>query len=221
MAMKRKAPRAPRRYRKRARIPRRIPRPRRAPGTLLANRTQYAGTWTFGTAAVSDFWRFITYDMNAMTNFGEFATVFDEYKLNRIKITFRPQYDSVSNPTAAGALAQPQAYAHYLVDPGSIVIPAGVYGSTSLNTFLENQGVKTRTLNRPFSIYWKPQVTDQVSGTGTSSVMRRTPWVRTSDLGTSYRGVHMYLQQNSLSTGNTNIKLDMFVTFYLTFRNVR
>lgn len=218
MAMKRKAPsgryrrRVKRKYMRKSRVPR---APRRV-GSIMVKRSNYVGNWTFGTATTNDFWRYFAYDMTAFNQFSEFAAVFDEYKLNSMKVTFRPAYDSVLND-----LAVAQAYAHYFVDPASTVIPTGTYTSTALNTFLQNDKVRTRTLNRPFSIYWRPKLLDQVLNTGTGAAMRSSPWIRTTETGASYRGFHMFLQQNNFVTTNTAIKLDVFVTMYVSFRNLK
>lgn len=188
---------------------------------IQCKRTLHGGTWTFGTATVNDFWRYFTYTITSFNGFSEMSSVFDEYKVNAIKVTFRPSYDSIQNVTAAGTLIQPQAYAHVIVDPASTIIPTGTYTLPNLNTFLENEGVRTYTLNRPFSVYYRPKTTSQIAGSGTGSVMRGSPWVRTSDTGAQYRGFHMFLQQNNFSTGNTNISLDVFITFYCSFRNLK
>lgn len=219
--MKRKAPTSRFRRRVKRKFNRRKKVMRRKVGVVNVKRTLYAGTWTWGTATVNDFWRYVTFDMGSFNNFPDFSAVFDEYKVNAIKVTYRPQYDSIQNITAAGTLTQPQAYAHYIIDPASTLNPAGTYVAATLNGFLENQGVRTRTLNKPFSIYFKPKVVDQVLGTGTAGVMRSSPWVRTSDAGTAYRGYHMFIQQNGFSSGNSNIKLDTFITFYCQFRNLK
>lgn len=188
---------------------------------INVKRTTFGGTWQFNSAATNDFWRYLDYDMTAFNNFAEFASVFDEYKVNAMKLTFRPAYDSVINPTTAGVIAQPQAYAHYVVDPGATTIPSGTYTTANVNTFLEQGGVRTRTLNKPFSIYFKPKVLGQVLGSGTAATIEPVRWMRTSDTGPRYRGVHMFLQQNAMSTGNANVRLDVFITWYVTFRNVR
>lgn len=194
---------------------------RRRAGQVSVKRTVYGGQWTMGFAATSDFWKYMIFDMSNFNNFSEMAAVFDEYKVNAIKVTYRPAYDSVSNLSAAGAVVQPQAYAHVVVDPASTTNPSGTYGTTSLQTFLEQERVKTYTLNRPFSIYFKPKVLDQVYNTGTASVVRSSPWVRTSDTACVYRGYHMYLQQNNFSSGNSNVKLDYYITMYCQFRNLK
>lgn len=208
--------------RKRARTQRgRASTLRRAVQPLHIKRTFYNGSWTFGTATTNDFWRYYAFTTAQINNFGEMAAVFDEYRINGIKVTFRPRYDSVDNLQTSGTLTQPQAYAHYLVDPASTLLPSGVYGSSSLNTFLENQGVRTRTLNRPFSIFFKPKVQDQVLGGSTASRTLKPTWLKTTETGVDHRGFHIYLQQNAFSTGNTNIVLDIYFTFYMSLKNLK
>ena len=188
---------------------------------LTLKRTTFSSTWSFGTATTNDFWRYYTFTAGDVGGFQDFADIFDEYKITGVKVTFRPAYDNVHNVAGVGALAQPQAYAHVVKDNASTVVPASTYTQGNMNTFLENQGVKTYTLNKPFSIYTPLKVSDALLGGGTSTRFISAPWIRTNETGVSHRGFHIFLQQNSFSTGNTNIKLDTFYTFYIKFRNIK
>lgn len=223
MAYKRARPSMRGGRRVRRRMTRRVPRVLRPrPYQLSVKRTSYNTSWGFDTVTTNGFWRYLQYDMNSFNNFSEMANVFDEYRVNAIKITFRPCYDSVQLSNTAGAdINQRQSYAHYLIDPASTVAPTGTFLTATLNTFLENGGVVTKTLNRPFSIYFKPSLTDAVFNTGTGSAMVSSKrWIRTSDPSAAYRGVHVFLQPNGF-VSNPNIKLDIFVTFYAQFRNIK
>lgn len=225
MAIKRKmrTSRRPSRYVKRRRF-NMVRRKRvglRPAKRLAIKRTIYAGNWTFGTAATTDFWRYVTFQASSINNFTEMAGLFDEYKINAVKITYRPAYDNVANLGAAGTLAQPQAYAHVLIDPASTLIPSGVYSSGNMNTFLENQGVRTYTLNRPFSVYVRPKVQDQLFGGSTSTRTVKPPYIKTTETAVDHRGFHMFLQQNNFANTNTNIRLDIFATYYITLRNIK
>lgn len=222
MAMKRRSTmRSRRRVKKRRTMNISRPRTRRVSNMLSIKRTSYIGTWTWANTTTNDFWRYENYSGSNINGFSEFAALFDEYKINAIKVTFRPSYDSVNAPTAAGAVAQPQAYAHVVVDPESTVIPSGIYSQANLNTFLENSGVKTYTLNRPFSVYFKPKCLSQVLGGGTGSKIERPGWLRTSDPTVNHRGFHMFIQQNAMLQTNTNVRLDQYVTVYAQFRNLK
>jgi hypothetical protein len=192
----------------------------RVPSITLKRRS-FSSTWAFNTTTTNDVWRYYTFTAGDINNYSEFSALFDEYRINAVKVTFRPSYDDLANISGTGTLVQPQAYAHVCIDPSSTVIPAGTYTSANMNTFLENSGVRTYTLNRPFSVYLKPHVQDGLQGGGTASHSFKAPWIKTSDSAPIHRGFHMFLQQNSFSTGNTNIKLDTFYTFYLQFRNLK
>lgn len=223
MALKRKATRRPfrrttrRRVFRKARIPRSI-----APAKLAAKRTFYAGNWTFGTAAVGDYWRYMSYSLNQLPSVTEFTSLFDEYKICAIKVTFRPSYDSVDSAALSiSSTTGPQAYAHVCIDPSSTNLPAGIYNSATLNSFLENSGVKSYTTNRPFSVYFKPKIRDQVQGTGANAEIRKAKWIRTNETGAVHAGFNMFLQQNNFSTSNARVQLDMFVTYYMMFKNLR
>jgi hypothetical protein len=212
----------PNRRRVKRRIYRRRPMPRRiVPAKLAIKRTFYLQNWTFGTAATDGFWRNYAFSLNQMPNVVEFTGLFDEYKINAIKVTFRPSYDSItSDSQGVVANSAPQAYAHIFVDPAA-TNPAGVYGSATLNSFLENDKVRSYTTNRPFSVYWKPLVRDALQGTGPNAEIRRSRYIRTVETGAVYTGFQMFLQQNNFATTNARINLDVFVTFYATFKNLR
>lgn len=176
-------------------------------------RTSNIGAWTFSTVTVPGYWQYLTYNMSQhFTNFTEIASLFDEYKVNAIKVTFRPRYDNI--PIAG----QSQAFAHVIIDPSSSVTPTGAYSQASLNSFLENGNVKTYTLNKPFSVYWKPKTSVT---TPTSTYYTASRYLKTTDNTAAFRGFHMFLQQNNMATDNTNIVLDQFVTVYLTARYLK
>lgn len=227
MVFKRRAPRAARRpalgVAKRRRVWRkpRIPRTI-VPAKLQCKRTFYNGAWQFGTAQTSDYWRYFSYTLGQLPTVTEFTSLFDEYKINAIKVTFRPSYDSVpSDAPALNVNTGPQAYAHIFIDPAQTALPAGVYNSATLNSFLENDKIRTVTANRPFSVYFRPMIRDAVQGTGANAELRRSKYIRSNETGAVYSGFNMFLQQNNFSTSNSRISLDMFVTYYMTFKNMR
>lgn len=182
--------------------------------TLSVKRTTYDTAWTFSSATTNGFWRYNVFSTANMSDFAQYAAVFDEYKLCAIKQTWRPRYDSVTNLDVAGTIVQPQAYAHLIVDPESSVVPTGTYATATVNSFLENGNVRTVTLNKPFSVYFRPKIGDTLS-TGSRKV--GSPWLPVANVST-FAGYHMLLQQNNMNTTNTNITLDSFITFYIKFR---
>lgn len=221
---KARAGRSTRRPRKVARHMARLParRYRVSPNVLRVARKFWLTQWTWGTTTTNDFWRYVVFTPANIPNFAEYAAVFDMVRINALKFTYRPRYTDVEAAGAGPTTGTPTAYAHVIVDPESTLIPSGVYGSGTVNTLLENTRAKTYGLHRPFSVYYKPKVMFQVDGSGSATAVRTPPWLRTSDTSTVHRGHHMYIQQNAFSaSANANIQLDVFVTVYMTLKNMR
>lgn len=192
------------------------------PNKLVTKRTFYLENWSFSTALISGYWRYYSFALNQVPNLVEYQGLFDEYKINAIKVTFRPAYDSVpSDAPALNINTGPQAYAHVSIDPAATNLPSGIYNSSTVNSFLENSGVKTYTANKPFSVYFKPMIRDQVQGTGQNAELRRPRYIRTNEPGATHAGFNIMLQQNNMSANNSRISLDVFVTFYLSLKNMR
>lgn len=190
---------------------------------LTLKRTFYNGTWEFNSTVLTGYWRYHTYTTAQINNFAELANVFDMYKINGIRETWRPRYDSVENVNGT-AITAPQAYAHVVVDPDSGVTPSGAFGVPTLNAFME-QGdrVKSHTLNKPFSVYFKPKIASDIGGDAFTT--RSATFLRTSNTTALHRGYHMFLQPNAMTVANTplnaNIYLDSYVTVYFTVKGLK
>lgn len=193
------------------------------PTTLTLKRTFYNGTWEFNNTLLTGFWRYHTFTTAQINNFAEIANLFDMYKINGIREQWRPRYDSVNNVQGA-ALTAPQFYAHIVNDPDSAVTPSGAFGTPTLNAFLE-QGdrVKTHTLNKPFSVYFKPKIVSDIGAD--SFTTRSSTFLRTSNTTALHRGYHMFLQPNNMTTTlnpiTANVYLDSFVTVYFTVKGLK
>lgn len=200
-----------------------ISRPQRRIGLrgpkLVMKRTLYAGAWTYGTATTNDFWRYQTFTAGShINNFAELANVFDSYKINAIKQTWRPRYDNVD---AASAGANTTVYAHVIKDPDSTtLVPTGVQGSGTLNGFLE-QGDRVKTFNcmRPFSVYFKPKIRAEGLG-GDTQTMVSPKYLKTTNTTAVHRGYHMYLAPNNFSAA-PNLILDSYITVYFSMKDLK
>lgn len=221
---------------KRKRITRRVPlnkrrrynmsgksRTRSSSGRVVSfKRTFCVGNITPSTASTAGFWQYQSYAFNQMPSNTEFTALFDQYKLNGFKTVWRPRFDSfagndTTDTTLPGTTAQGGANIHIINDPTSTITPTGTYTYTTLNTFLENGSVRSHTGNKPFSVYVKPMVPNQLSG-GTNRV--RSPWIDVSNPGVIHNGFHYFIQDTNM-TGVFNQSWDIFVTFYFQCRGMK
>jgi len=202
--------------------------PARRRGSAMANmnliRTSYQGTTVFSSTSVAGFWQYRITAASMLPSFTELAAVFDEYKISAIKYTFRPRFDGydVNDPVTSGTPSPLyMCNAHVINDPGSSMVPAGGYTTSTLNTFLENGKVKSYPLTKPFSVYYRPKILQAALGGGTGVLCKAAPWIRTIDADVTHRGFHMFIQNNAMFGTNPSIVLDTFVTFYMKFRGAK
>jgi hypothetical protein len=187
---------------------------------MKTNKTTYQGSWTFSTASTSGFWKYYETRGTDMSEFNQFAAIFDEYKITNLKYTFRPRYTGYDvQDTAVGSF--PVCTAHVIKDPGSTKIPSGAYNVTTINEFLENGSVKSYTLNRPFNVSFRPKILGDALGGSTSALPESSKWIRTTDDAVTHRGFHMFLQNSNMNPTNVTVLLDVFVTYTVQFRGAR
>lgn len=199
-----------------ARRPRKLPM---APTVSIA-RTQITGAWSVGTATVGDFWR--TYSptvAGSFNNFSEFAAVFDQYKVNAIKIKFYPRYNSIdANPTT---LTNTTVKMVTVVDPYSTLVPAGVYSATTANVLMEQSGARVRDGLKPVTVYWRPKIAIPTNvGGGVTYVDSSKMWLNTTSTAVPFLGFQALVATNNFSTP-IGLVYDVFVTYYATFRNLK
>lgn len=214
-----KRPVRPRRIRKRY-AKRRTMR-RAASKVLTFKRKTWAGNWQPSTVGTSDFWKYYSFSLNAMSGYAEITNLFDEYKINALKVEFHPRFDSFAgndtvDTTLPGVTNQAGSKLHIHVDPSSTLTPSGTYTSTTLNTLLENGDLKTYSGNRKVTVYYKPKVYNTISGLAANMV--RSPWIRTDQVALPHYGFHAFAQDNNF-TGTFGQSWDIFVTYFIQCRN--
>lgn len=220
---KRSYPKRKRTYKKRRTMNISRPRMRMGSKVVFIKRTFRALTWTPDVATTSGFWRNSGYTLNVMPSSTDVTSLFDQYKINGVKITFRPRYDSfagndTTDTTLPGITNQGGCDVHCIVDPYNMTAPSGTYTNANLNMFLENGRVRTYSGNKPFSVFVKPTVDHELGGI-TSSQRKRT-WVSTTQPGITHYGAQFFIADPGL-TGNFGQSWDVYFTYYLACRGIR
>lgn len=191
---------------------------------LSLKRTFYAEYWPFGVASVDNFWRYYTPAMSVLPNLSEYQALFDQYKINGIKITLRPRwtgYDG-SNNTTAGTTNEPLQNVHYIIDPLSQITRTGAYSSTTFNSFCEQGNVRSVTGTKVINIYWKPMHNED-AGTGITNAKLVGPrWLSlASATSVVQQGVHIFLQDPNFANAAAGWGYDVFFTYYFQVRGMK
>lgn len=209
---------------------------RRGTPYLRVRRTCYLGQFTPGTASTAGFWQYRTVSlakgffdstgasMGGLSNLSEYTPLFDLYKLKAFKITLRPKFVALNtgqiNATTSAVKDLP--YVGIKIDPSDTAVASGTYSPATLNSFLEQTGVRIRRADRPINIYVKPKVTDTYGGGGALRYVYPT-W---TDLSTpagqdvAHRGYWLYFWNQNFN--NTDfLPYDVFITYYLQFKGAK
>lgn len=191
---------------------------------VSVKRTFNYSYWQPSTATTSDFWKYYSFTLADLPSVAEFTGVFEQYRINAIKVTFRPRFDGFSGEnttdvTLPGITNQAGQLLHIVKDQRTTTIPSGLYTRANLNAFLENGSVKTYRGTRAINVYFKPAVT-RTTVSSASSTFDWAPWIQTSVTNANHFGFHAFAQDPNL-TGTFGQAWDVFVTFYMQFKGLR
>lgn len=180
-------------------------------------RTMWMHNWQFSAAATTNFWRYYNVNMDNLPNLAEYQALFDQYRVNGVRLQFRPKWDS-ADAGPSGSSGQSMIYATIFKDPLSILTPIGTYSTTNFNTFLENANgrVVTKQCNKPFSIYYKPYTPS--ADIATNGRFLKTPWLSLANATSALqRGFHIFLNDANFAA-NTTLSFDVILTLYFQTR---
>lgn len=216
--------RARKRMRRGAMTPRVSGSLRYAMPQVSLKRTFWAEYWPFGTASVDNFWRYYTPAISTLPNLAEYQALFDQYKVNGVKLTLRPRWTGFdgADGTTSGTTNKPLQNVHYIIDPLSQITRSGTYSSATFNSFCEHGNVKTVTGNRTISIYFKPKHNED-AGTGITNAKLVGPsWLSLASATTVVnQGVHIFLQDPNFANAGAGWGYDVFFTFYMQLRGMK
>lgn len=180
--------------------------------------------WPFNNASTSGFARQYLPSFNDLPNVAEYVALFDVYKINAVKISFKPRYTGAdANGTSATNSSIP--YMAYYVDPESNYALTGLYTSTNFNQFCENAKgrVKERRLDKPFSVYWKPKVSVESYTAGNPGAYAKCPWLSTVNYPTvPMRMLNCFVHtENFVAATLGNWGVDVFYTIYFQVKGAK
>lgn len=225
MAYKRPRTMRPRRIRRvKRRLMKRVPRGVNM-GIVSVKRTFRFENWSPSTTTTNDFWKYYQPSLANLPSVNEFTGLFDQYRINGIKISLRPRYSGFdgansTDTTLPGVTNQGQVHCHYVIDKSTgTIFPSGTYTSSNLNTFLEAGGVRSIQANRTVNIYIrKPCVLGTIQGVSARAVP--SPWLGTNETNLAHRGVHIFMADVNL-TGTFGQQFDVFFTYYMQFKGMK
>lgn len=186
-------------------------------------RASWVTNWVFNTASVAGYYRYIQPTINDISNIGEYTTLFDCYRVNKVKVQVIPRFgdtncnfDLTGGPTAYNN----QFYMTIGSDKNFTGAATGTYSSTTFNAMLERcDNVRTFKLDKPFSWTYVPNIQNATS-VGTS--IMKAPWMLSSSATQPLLGYQAFIHDVNFSALAANsISVDIIYTFYFEMKGNR
>lgn len=187
-------------------------------------RTFYSTNWAFNTASTAGFYRSFAPTFGENPNFAKYQALFDTFKVTGVKVTFLPKYgDTNVNANSTGAAPTSYNNQYYMtigMDREYQEIPTGTYGQLAFDTLCQrSSSVKTYKLDKPFSIFYKPNILNQAT---LSDVVVPCPWM-SMRLGTQpLLGFLAFFHDANFAALNQNTtSVDIMYTYYFQCKGTR
>lgn len=156
--------------------------------------------------------------LSQLPSYTEFTTLFDQYRIMAVKVTFYPPFNVAFN--TASNVAEPVGEFYSVVD-----YDGGNTSTVTLATMTQYQNLRRTYFNKPHTRYFKPRayqygVMDGASSFGGYTTMSHKSWFDVASPSIRYYGLYVGWDQSQVDlTRQTTIRVT--ATYYLQFKQVR
>lgn len=158
----------------------------------------------------------LSFNLSQLPNYTEFTALFDQYRINKIKVTMYPHADNSQTPVNATNDFIPLIA--FCTDTDDSTAPASV---DELN---QRSNVRYTKFNKPISIWIKPHVDTEIyrSAVTTGYGNIANAWIDSASSDIPHYGLKWAIMGDS-ETGlgaNSIMKYEIVLQFYCSFRGV-
>lgn len=215
--------------RKRARTLRRrnrsltVPRMMRQ-NIVFAKRTYRIGSWDASTTWNGGTTGQFVFQLNNLPNASEFVNLFEQYKINGVKLTFIPNYtgDDAAQAEANVVISGGPAW-HTAPRIYTVIDKDGDYQTSTENAMLENNNARlVRNPYRQFTVYVKKPAVQFEVGTGavfSQAAPKASPWLDCKNSQVNHYGAAI---AGILSSGTLSavVRYQVIATYYMAFKGI-
>lgn len=157
--------------------------------------------------------RVYTFRLSDLPNYTEFTALYDQYKIEKVKLQFFPRFDTTL-PSSTGA-----GFTNTLLY--NINSEDGTNRMTTEYDALQAMSAKMRVTNDPFTIWVKPKFQVEVaSSLSFSAAQPSTGWLDCDNFGVQHVGHEIGGYQMAAGAGQTN-EWKCYATYYVAFKDIK
>lgn len=172
---------------------------------------------TSGAGIRSDAAGAMSFNLNSLPNSSEFTTLFDQYKIMKVRLRFIPFGDSVNLPIST------MSGSNGLVSPGGPLVTAIDYDDSvvpgSAADLLQYQASRVTPIPKPLSMTIKPKFATEVYRSAIATGYgARSGWLDTTNSDVPHYGVKYYM--NAPSALSSSFTYQVWAEVYLALKGV-
>lgn len=181
-------------------------------------------SWNAATATATTIAGTYALSLDSVSAHGEFTSLYDQYMIRAVKLSFVPSGNSYMTSTVSG-IATPVGFSRFnsVIDYNDSSVPANE------NEMLQYQSLKTTPGYKTHTRYFKPKVQqtiadNDVTGTVVNGAPKGNCWLDCANPSVDHLGLKVFCAApiNSVSASTSvSITYSVYATFYLAFKNVR
>lgn len=175
--------------------------------------------WAPNTITTNGFWRHYVIALNNIQDLAGFQGLFDLYRITGLLFEFHPRYNGFTGEDqTSSTTSRSGCRLHVINDPYTTVQPSGLYNTANLNFFLEQGPCKTYDGSQVVRVFTRPTVNRDMGG---YTMIQRAGWIRTDYPAAGHKAINVFAQDNFNFSGIFTQSFDVFVTYYVEFKNMK
>lgn len=156
-------------------------------------------------STLNDVYGALSFNLSSVPNYTEFTALFDQYRIDAVKVTFMPRANSAELGTNQGITKL-----FTVVDYDDAATP------TAINELMQYENLKTTRSTDDHNRTLRPMLARAVYQAGLTAYGTGRGWVDCANPSVPHYGLRYALQQ--LPAGNQSY--DLKIKYYLSFKNV-
>lgn len=176
-----------------------------------------SGTWIWSSATTTGFWRAYNPTLGDMpgTERNEIIGMYDQYKINYVRITFVPRFTDYD--AGASTLNPCPVISYYPDATNAPSAPAGTYVASTYERFAAraNGSFVTTNMKGPISVGFKPMVQT------TDGETKPFPWTTVLRTDIPANAAQVFIHGVNFSNLPATGEFDVFITFDMSGRGLR
>lgn len=151
--------------------------------------------------------------MSLLPGISDFTTLYDQYRINKVKLSFVPEYSSLGPVDQTAAYPMPNLHTAIDLDDSAFTGP--------LTELMQYPGYKRTRGNATHSRYWTPSVSTEVfrSAVTTSYAPKTRQWLDFAVADVPHYGLKYFVDPGPAS--GTQWTWQVYLTIYFTCKGVR